>query len=523
MSLSIERETELARFIASFRNDPYGLVMAMYPWGSRRLPDGGKERIAGMETLPNGSPNPLIDKTGPDKWQRRELIALGKHMQENADREELGLEMIPWKAAYGTGHGVGKTAFVSWIIHIIMSTRRDTRGAVTATTQFQLDDKTWAELAKWHDLLINKHWFKWSASAYTFAPYPEEKQKNYRIAAATVSEHNTEAFAGLHNEGKAVLIIFDEASGVRGKVWEVAEGAMTDGEVFFFALGNCTDPDGEFAKCFDEYEAFYRTQRIDSRDVELSNKLAIQQMIDKYGYESDVVKVRVRGIFPSQSYNGFISSDAVNEAMKREEVRVDRDAPLIMAVDVAHYGTDETIIGFRQGWDARSIPMLTFRGLNTIQVADRVAKIADARKPDGIIIESVGPGIGVIDQLKARNYRVHRAYPGAPHASQHYVNNRAEWWSQMRDWIYEHGCIPEDKELYQQLTQVQYTLSRHSGKTLIESKEDMRKRGLPSPDRADMLMLTFAIKIARRDRRNMLDAEAGRHRTAKIEYDPLMI
>lgn len=506
--LSIAKEQELATFIASFYADPYGFVLAAYPWG--------------VPTLPDGSPNPLKDKDGPEDWQAEELIALGEHIKENILRVDMGLDMEVWKSAYATGHGVGKTAFVAWIIHFFMSTRRDTRGVTTASTQFQLEDKTWPELAKWTNLLINKHWFKWSATAFTFAAYPEEKQKNYRVAAATVSEHNTEAFAGLHNEGKSILVVFDEASGVKGKVWEVAEGALTDGEAFFFATGNPTQPEGEFADCFDKYSHLYRHRQIDSRDVRHTNKAALNATIAKYGIDSDEVKVRIRGMFPSQSYNGFISVDAINDAMTREEVHVDRDAALIMAVDVAHYGGDESVVMFRQGHDARSRPMATFKGLNTLQLADRVAKMADIHRPDAIVIESIGPGIGVCDILIDRKYRVHRAYPGNNSRQlEHYHNLRAEWWAMLRDWMHELGAISDDKELYRQLSQIQYTLSKHTGKILIESKDDMKKRGLPSPDRADTLALTFAVRIARRDRNLDHGARREQRRLARTEYDPL--
>lgn len=508
--LSITKEEQLAEFIAGFYSDPYGFVMAAYPWGDPALPDG--------------SPNPLKDEPGPEEWQKEELLLLGEFIKENAIRRSLGLDMLVWRSAHATGHDVGKSAFVAWLIHFFMSTRQDTRGAVTATTQFQLEDKTWPELAKWHHMLICKHWFKWSATGYTFAAYPEERQKNYKISAATVSEHNTEAFAGLHNSGKTVLIIFDEASGVKGKVWEVVEGALMDGEAFFFALGNPTIPDGEFADCFDKYGHIYRHIHIDSRDVRRTNKTALADTIRKYGIDTDEVKVRILGKFPAQSYAGFISHTAIDEAMKRQEIRADFGAALIMACDVAHYGNNETVIGFRQGWDARSIPMLAFRSLSVPETANRIAKIADAKRPDAIVIESVGGGIGVCDILLDRGYKVFRAYPGArSKEEQHYENLRAQWWADLRDWIYEHGALPDDRELYRQLAQIQYHLSRNTGKILIESKEDMSKRGLQSPDRADMLALTFAVRIARRDRNNEYHAKRNSQRQARIEYDPLAL
>lgn len=492
----------MASFIAGFYADPLGFVLAAYPWG--------------QATLPDGSPNPLAKYKGPLQWQREELTALGEHIRENIRREELELKPLVWRSAYATGHDVGKSAFAAWIMHFCMSTRIDTRGVVTASTKFQLEDKTWPELGKWTNLLINKHWFRWSASAFTFAAYPEDKQKNYRIAAATVSEENTEAFAGLHNNDKTVLVLFDEASGVVGKVWEVAEGALLDGEAFFFALGNPTQPDGEFADCFDKHADLYHHRQIDSRDVGLANIEALNALAKKYGEESDEFKVRVRGMFPSQSYSGFISLAAIDDAIKRETVVYDKDAALIMAVDVAHYGPDETVIGFRQGWDARSIPIVRLRHLSVPQVADRVAKIYDAKRPDGLVIECVGIGVGVCDILKDRGYRVHRAYPGAP-VEKDYVNNRALWYSLLRDWIYEHGALPELDDLRTQLKDIQYFIQRTSGKTLLESKEDMKKRGLSSPDIADMLMLTFAVRVARRDRANTLEAR----RMSITEYDPL--
>lgn len=505
---SVTTQAQLAEFIAQFYADPYGFVMAVFPWGEPYLVDADGNAVR----------NPLAEKTGPEPWQRDLLIELGEHVKRNIELSEMGLQMLVWRSAIASGHGVGKSALVAWIIYWLMSTRVDTRGAVTASTQFQLEDKTWPELAKWHNLALNKHWFLWTATGLTFAAYPEEKRKNYKVTAATVSEQNTEAFAGLHNEGRTVFVLFDEASGVASKIWEVAEGALTDGEGFFLAFGNPTRAEGEFADCFDKHSHLYYTRHVDSREVSHTNKNALDDIIRKYGEDSDEVRVRIKGMFPSQSFNGFIPREAVNEAVQRE-IHHDSDAPIIMAVDVARFGDDETVIGVRQGRDARSRGFKVFKGLKTTQVTEIVAREADILRPDAIVIESTGPGAGVIDQLKDKGYRVHEVHPGSAAVEfNRYVNKRAEYWSKMRDALYDWLAIPDDPELVTQLTSILYSLDRHEQRTKLEAKEDMKKRGFPSPDRADTLALTFAVTIARRDRN--LGYAARRKRMATTDYDP---
>lgn len=505
--VSVQTEARLAEYIATFYDDPYGFIMAVFPWGE--------------ETLPDGSTNPLKSKKGPEKWQEEELKALGRHIRENMILKSIGCDMRVWRSAYMSGHGVGKSAFVAWIIYFLMSTRVDTRGVVTASTQFQLEDKTWPELSKWHNMAINRHWFRWTATTFSFSGYEEEsKQKNYRTSAATVSEHNTEAFQGLHNEGKTIFVIFDEASGVAPKVWEVAEGALTDGEAFFFACGNPTQPTGEFVDCFEKHNDLYRVRNIDSRDVSHTNKSALADTIKKYGGEdTDEVKVRIRGIPPSISFNGFIKVDGVNDAIERE-LEVDHSAALVMAIDVARFGNDRTIIGFRQGRNAR-FPFLEFRGLSTVQVAAVAEKEILDKKPDYIVIESTGPGAGVIDQLRDRGHRIVEVHPGsAANKFEHYANKRAEYWADMRDALYEWLCINNDKDLFTELTTINYLLDKSGQKIQLEAKEDMKKRGLSSPDKADTLALTFAVKTARRDRNNMRRAGLDRNQSI-IEYDPI--
>ena len=436
-------------------------------------------------------------------------------------RREMGLDMEVWKSAVGSGHGIGKSAFVAWVIYFFMSTRVDTRGNVTASTQYQLEDKTWPELSKWHNLAINKHWFFWSATAFTFAAYPEERRKNYRISALSVSKDNTEAFQGLHNAAGSTVIIFDEASGVLGEIWAAAEGALSDGEAFFFAFGNMTRPDGDFVDCFEKYGEYYRTTHVDSREVSFTNKAQLNEQIEKYGFDSDRVRVRVRGMPPRQSVEGFMDYQALCECAEREDVVLDRDAGLIMAVDSANTGGDEIVIAFRQGWDARSRGMIVRPGMRHPDLVKWIASVIDKMLPDAIVIECVGAGIPLCDDLEELGYKIFRAYPGAQIKHDEYVNQRVYWYSLLRDWVYEFlSAMPEDPKLVDQLAKLRYYIRKTDGKTLMESKRDLIERTGESPDRADALMLTFATKVPRRNLHHAKNA-SRRNRVAVVEDNPL--
>lgn len=499
--LAPDTEKKLAEYIAQFRYDFLGLVMALFPWGQKGTP--------------------LANRNGPYKWQRELLVELGRFMRENAFRKQLDLDYLVWRSAVASGHGVGKSAFVAWLIYCIMSTRPNARGVVTANTGTQLETKTWPELAKWHAMALNKHWFTWTSTSFFFAQYPPDRQKNYMTSALTVSEENTEAFAGMHNDESAVFAIFDEASGIISNVWEVVEGALTDGEPFFFVFGNPTRPEGEFYNCFDKYKQMYWRKHVDSREVPGTNKSQLNNIIDKYGADSDEAKIRVYGQFPTKSYDGFINAQLVHDAMTRQSF-TDHGEALIMGVDVASSGADTTVICFRQGKDARSIPWTVLYGATDLIVANRVAELANKYRPDAIVIESIGPGAGVISALKIWNYRVVEFHPGIrQHKESLFYNNRAEVWHKGREWLQDGGCLPDNPELFKQLTQMIYTLDLQEQKIVMESKRDMRARGLPSPDDADSLMLTFAVKVARRD---MMASRSGLKRsdqTSITDYDVL--
>jgi hypothetical protein len=190
----IEVERDLVNAIASFAHDPLGFVRFAFPWGEE-----------GTE---------LVSATGPRAWQAELLEGLGRRLRQSRE---------PIRIARASGHGVGKSTIAAWVTIWALSTMPDARVVVTANTETQLRTKTWPEVTKWLRLAIHRHWFRSTATAvYSADPLHE---RLWRADAIPWSEENTEAFAGLHNKGRRVLLIFDEASAISDRIWEVSEGA----------------------------------------------------------------------------------------------------------------------------------------------------------------------------------------------------------------------------------------------------------------------------------------------------------
>jgi hypothetical protein len=412
---------------------------------------------------------------------------------------------MPVLRAIASGHGIGKSALIAWIIWWALSTMADTKVVITANTEPQLRTKTWPELSKWAKLAINGHWFKvLGLSVVSTSP---GREKTWRCDAVTWSETNLEAFAGLHNEGRRIVLLFDEASGIADPVWETAEGALTDEntEIVWLAFGNPTQPSGKFFQAFGAQRERWHGQQIDSREVEGTNKALIQEWLKAYGEDSDFFRVRVRGMFPRAGSMQFISPDAVREAEQREPQPLLSDA-LVMGVDVARHGNARSVIAFRRGRDARTIPWIKLRGqTDTMQLAGRVVQAAREFKADAVFIDGGGVGGGVVDRCRQLGLHVIEVQFGGkpdrtPMADEvhNYANKRTEMWGNMREWL-KGAAIPADAELRTDLEGPEYGFAMRDGRDVIqlERKEDMQKRGLASPDDGDALALTFAYPVVK--------------------------
>ncbi|MBP6015069.1 MAG: terminase, partial [Alphaproteobacteria bacterium] len=386
-----------------------------------------------------------------------------------------------------------------------MSTMKDTRIVITANTENQLRTKTWPEVSKWSKLSSTSH--LWQVPAMSIYSSDPGAEKSWRGDAIPWSENNTEAFAGLHNEGKRIVLVFDEGSKIADKVWEVAEGALTDTdtEIIWLAFGNPTQNTGRFRECFAKQRHLWRTRHIDSRTVEGTNKEYLNELVETYGEDSDFVRVRVRGVFPRAGAVQFISGDVVEAAQTRALPVPDPGAPLVLGVDIARFGDDQCVIRGRQGRNGRVIPPIKWRDRDTVFSAGKIAWAIDKYNPQAVFIDGGGVGGGVVDLLKSRGYRVIEVnFGSAARKELQYANKRAEMWGDLRDWLAT-GVIDADQQLSDDLQGPEYAFDK-DGRILLEKKDDMKRRGVASPDDGDALALTFAMPIQRTDMPTSRDA-----------------
>jgi hypothetical protein len=195
-----------------------------------------------MLVFPWGEPGPLENYDGPDLWQTQTLLRI-----EQAIREGLPLGSPSIRLAIASGHGIGKTALVAWLILWFISTRPRPQIVVTANTKNQLTTKTWRELAKWKEMAAHGHWFEHTGTQLKL----KAREATWFATAVPWSAANASAFAGTHEEH--VLMIFDEASEIDRIIWETAEGAMTTPGAMWFCFGNPTVNTGRFRECWTRF------------------------------------------------------------------------------------------------------------------------------------------------------------------------------------------------------------------------------------------------------------------------------
>jgi hypothetical protein len=464
--------------VSLYYADPRGFVLSQYDW-------------------------PINGEDGPDDWQAGVLDEIGREVQA---RGFTGLgNVLPIRELISSGHSIGKSALIAWIVDWLMSTRPECRGTVSANTNEQLEKKTWAAVREWTAKCRTGHWFEINSKIMYRVGNNPKTGKPWRAtwfcSPQSCAEENSESFAGQHAKGSTSFYLFDEASAIPDKIWEVAEGGLTD-EPLIMAVGNPTRNTGKFHEAgFGRQRGRWNVHVIDAEQCKFANHRLIEQWISDYGEDSDFVRVRVRGLPPNASELQFIDNLRVWQAQKNP-VYARKGEPLIAGVDVSGGGSAWTVCRFRRGLDARTIPPIRISGENTVK-DDRqlvIARLAEAlswkgaNKIDAMFIDSAF-GAVIVWELRNRGFlNVYEINFGGESLDPHQANMRAYMWNQGKEWL-PRGAIPkDDARLEADLTGPGYHLDKKN-RLVLEPKEKMLERGLASPDDGDAFVLTFAQPV----------------------------
>lgn len=470
-----EAEVALIDQMADFYADPLGFVMFAYPWGE----EGG----------------PLAGQDGPYPWQVQWLKDLGEHVKARRFNGTDPVNAIRMCAS--TGHGVGKSTLCAWLTNWIMSTRKNAKGTVTANTFVQLQTKTWATIQTWTKICITAHWWNVTGDRISHRSFPS----SWFCSAQTCKEENSEAFAGQHAADSTSFYIKDEASAIPDRINEVSEGGMIKGEPMKFAFGNPTRNSGWFYRAnFGSDMERWDHRSIDVRDAGTGNAEQVQAWLEEYGEDSDFFRVRVRGLPPRASDLQYISASLVQEARERDHKSLE-DEPLIAGYDAANGGLAMHVIAFRRGLDAKNVPPTIRLPGDTPRdvVVGKIAEVMADRRPDRRVAALFGDqafGAVVLARVQHLGYSnvFEVNFGGEAPDKRHCGNMRAFMWRSQKEWLHL-GSIPDEDALENDLTGPGFHI-RPNGQLILESKADMAKRGVKSPDWGDALALTFARKVA---------------------------
>jgi hypothetical protein len=482
VALSPQEQEMVGLDIGAFAHDPLGYVKYVYPWK-----DAG----------------PLEKHSGPRTWQARILADVAAHLGNPETR------FTPFKAVVSSGHGIGKSTIVAWLIGWALDTFGDSRVIVTANTKGQLDTKTQPEASKWFRMALTTE--QWDVNVASIKSSDPAHERTWRCDFNPWSEENAQAFAGAHNQGKRIVIIMDEASEIASVISaEVGRGALTDSdtEILWFKFGNPTLNTGDFYDCaFGNQRHRWNVYVIDSREVEGTNKEEIAEWEQDYGEDSDFFRVRVRGLPPRAASGQFIDLQTIQDAQRRPVFTLPDD-PLVAGFDAAWGGADDNIVRFRKGNDARSIPSIKVKGEFTRNPSVMVGKLADVLsktyngdKVAMLFIDSAGIAGPIAQRLRALGHRnIMEVNFGQDSTDPKYAYRRDEMWGKMKAWLQEGGAIDKDPGLEADLSKpilVEDRLQR----VKLEPKDVMKKRlakmgaDSSSPDDGDALALTFAMPV----------------------------
>ena len=423
-------------------------------------------------------------------------------------QEVLGVDPDPWQAEFlqaiaeghrkvtaKSGHGVGKSTGSSWAMLWYFFTRAPVKVVVTAPTSAQLFDAMFAELKRWIQAMPEplQELVTVKSDRVVFNAAPDEMF----ISARTSRAETPEALQGIHSEH--VMLVADEASGVPEAVFEAAAGSMSGHSAVTLLLGNPTRSSGYFYDTHNRLRDEWKCFTVNCTDSPRVSDEYVQEMASRYGEDSNAFRIRVLGEFPRADDDTIIPMELLESARSRD-VEISETADLVWGLDVARFGDDSSALCKRKG-NVVTEPVRIWRNLDLMQLTGAVVaefnNLPVSERPVEILVDSIGLGAGVVDRLielslPARGVNVSES----PSMGETYRNLRAELWGKTKTWLEHRDCrLPNDEKLINELATVRYKFTSN-GKLQVESKDEIKKRGLKSPDLADSLVLTFASMAA---------------------------
>jgi phage terminase large subunit len=416
----------------------------------------------------------------PDPWQKRllELLAAGER-----------------KVSVRSGHGTGKSTVASWAMLWYMLTRVPVKVVVTAPTASQLFDALFGECRRWAKLLPPAvgELLEIKSDRIELKASPEEAF----ISARTSRAEQPDALQGIHAE--FVLLVVDEAPGVSEAVFESAGGSMSGHNATTLLLGNPTRTQGYFYDTFYRLSSEWKNLHVSCVDSPRVSHEYVAEMASRYGEGSNAYRVRVLGEFPLADDDTMISLELAQAAVDRDVIQ-NPDATILWGLDVARFGTDSSALCKRQA-NLVLEPIKTWRNLDLMSLTGAVLHEWEStdfkERPAEILVDSIGLGAGVVDRLRELKVPARGINVGeSPAIKGQYMNLRAELWGKAKGWLEKRDCkLPRDEQLVNELSSPRYSFMSN-GKLKLESKDDMKRRGIASPDRADAFVLTFASDAA---------------------------
>lgn len=412
---------------------------------------------------------------GVELWEKQRQIALS--VRDNP------------RTTVRSCHSAGKTFTMARIALWFLFSHVPSVVITTAPTERQVKNQFWRELRRAHQNARYPLGGKLLKTEYNI------DEDHFAIGfSVSEGEDGGDKFQGWHSEN--ILIIGDEASGLHPSVMPAIEGVMAGGNARLVLDGNPTKNTGDFADSWKNpaynliHISAFDTPNLQTGETVVPGLVSADwvEHMKRYGTDSDIYRVRVLGLPPKKDADTLIPLERVEAAIGADRERYGYHD--VIGVDVARFGDDRTALVRRVGNWAKVLDII--QDADTMQVAG-MCMLYLRKYPDAAMHIDItgGLGAGVYDRLKEQEYkdRVRGVNVASKPADQeHFDNIRDEGWHEMGEWLRDAVLEPHDD--WVQLAHPKYKISS-SGKTKLEGKEDMKKRGVASPDVGDALALTL--------------------------------